>query len=102
MSSKMVVISLMVGVLFNAAPSADFFSETGLESYSTNSALLAQTTNTIGKTYYVSAVTGNDSNNGLTTDKPFKTIQKGVDAAQAGGTVYVMNGTYTQAKGANR
>ncbi|MBH8565381.1 right-handed parallel beta-helix repeat-containing protein [Nostoc sp. CENA67] len=102
MSSKMVVISLMVGVLFNAAPSADLFYETGLETYSKNSTLLAQTTNTIGKTYYVSAVTGNDSNNGLTTDKPFKTIQKGVDAAKAGDTVYVMNGTYTQVTGSNR
>ncbi|BAZ51282.1 right-handed parallel beta-helix repeat-containing protein [Nostoc ellipsosporum NOK] len=102
MSSKMVVISLVVGVLFNAAPSTDLFYETGLESHSTNSTLLAQTTNNIGTTYYVSAVNGNDSNKGLTKDKPFKTIQKGVDAAKAGDTVYVMNGTYTQGKGSNR
>ncbi|QSJ18510.1 right-handed parallel beta-helix repeat-containing protein [Nostoc sp. UHCC 0702] len=101
MSSKMIVISLMVGVLFNAAPSADFFYKTGLESNSTNSTLLAQTTSTRGKTYYVSA-TGNNNNNGLTKDKPFQTIQKAVDAAKAGDTVYVMNGTYTQAKGSNR
>ena len=43
--------------------------------------------------YYVSALSGNDSNNG-TENAPFATINKGIAAVSAGGTVYVMNGEY--------
>ncbi|MCK9479013.1 MAG: Ig-like domain-containing protein [Firmicutes bacterium] len=45
------------------------------------------------KVLYVSAV-GNDSNNGLTEDKPFGTIQKAMDNASAGTKIIVKNGIY--------
>ena len=44
--------------------------------------------------YYVSALLGSDSNGG-TENAPFATINKGIAQLSAGGTVYVMNGTYT-------
>lgn len=44
-------------------------------------------------TYYVST-SGNDSNNGQSKDKPFKTIDKALDKAKAGTTIYLMGGTY--------
>ena len=37
---------------------------------------------------------GNDSNDG-TPDRPFKTIQKALDTVQAGGTIYVREGSYS-------
>ena len=43
--------------------------------------------------YYV-APTGSDSNSG-TIDKPFATLQKGVNTAVAGDTVYIRGGTYS-------
>ena len=43
--------------------------------------------------YYVSALMGNDSNNG-TEGAPFATINRGIAEVSAGGTVYVMNGEY--------
>ena len=43
--------------------------------------------------YYVSASLGNDLNGG-TKNAPFATINKGIAEVSAGGTVYVMNGTY--------
>ncbi|MDZ8078801.1 MAG: choice-of-anchor Q domain-containing protein [Nostoc sp. DcaGUA01] len=49
------------------------------------------------KTYYVSG-SGNDSNNGLTKTTAFRTLQRAANLVTAGGTVYVMNGTYTQEK----
>lgn len=48
-----------------------------------------------GKTYYVSGE-GNDSNNGLSKDKAFRTLQKAADLTNPGDTVLVMNGTYTK------
>ncbi|MHB8562613.1 MAG: right-handed parallel beta-helix repeat-containing protein [Acidiferrobacteraceae bacterium] len=46
-----------------------------------------------GTTYYVST-TGSDSNNGLTIQTPFLTLQHAVDTVGPGGTVEVMGGTY--------
>lgn len=43
--------------------------------------------------YYVSALLGNDSNNG-SENAPFATINKGIAAVSAGGTVFVMEGEY--------
>ena len=43
--------------------------------------------------YYVSALSGNDTNSG-SENAPFATINKGIAAVSAGGTVYVMNGEY--------
>lgn len=44
--------------------------------------------------YYVSA-NGSDSYDGLTKDKPFKTLTKALSNAEAGTTIYLMNGTYS-------
>lgn len=44
--------------------------------------------------YYVSP-TGLDTNNGLSTDAPFKTIQKAAALTNPGDTVHIMPGTYT-------
>lgn len=49
-----------------------------------------------GNTYFVSG-TGNDNNNGLKESSAFRTLQKAADLVKAGDTVYIMNGTYTQA-----
>jgi len=43
--------------------------------------------------FYISDEFGLDTNNG-SEDSPFKTINKGILEVEAGGTVYVMNGTY--------
>ncbi|MBF2047353.1 MAG: right-handed parallel beta-helix repeat-containing protein [Elainella sp. C42_A2020_010] len=48
------------------------------------------------KSYYVSGQ-GNDNNTGLSSNSPFRTLQKAADLTQPGDTVYVMNGTYTYA-----
>lgn len=45
--------------------------------------------------YYVSP-DGNDANDGLTADKPFKTIQKAADLAQPRCTVHLAGGEYKQ------
>ena len=44
--------------------------------------------------YYVSSISGSDTNNGLSESSPFATINKGVSMVNAGGTIFVMNGTY--------
>ena len=46
-----------------------------------------------GRTFHVSASTGNDSNPG-TADQPFRTLARGVRDVAAGSTVYVAPGTY--------
>ena len=43
--------------------------------------------------YYVSNELGSDGNNGLETS-PFQTINRAISEVEAGGTVYVMEGTY--------
>lgn len=48
--------------------------------------------------YYVSALTGSDSNNGLTTTTAFRTIQKAADRTNPGDFVYIMDGIYSEAK----
>jgi hypothetical protein len=45
----------------------------------------------------VSALTGSDSNNGLTTNTAFRNIQKAADLTNPGDFVYIMNGTYSEA-----
>lgn len=57
-------------------------------------ALMIVTEKTNASNYYVNAATGNNSNNGLSIDKAFKTLQKAADKTVAGDTVFVMNGTY--------
>jgi parallel beta-helix repeat protein len=46
--------------------------------------------------YFISSLIGNDNtNNGLSFTTPFATIQKAADLTNAGDTVFVLNGTYT-------
>lgn len=44
--------------------------------------------------YYVSSENGSDSNDGLSVENAFATINKGIQAVEPGGTVYVMEGDY--------
>lgn len=76
--------------------------QTATESASQESASLGQvyasasnTTTPGGRQYYV-IPSGSDSNNGLTLDKPFKTIQKAVELAVAGDTINLAPGIYKQ------
>ena len=54
--------------------------------------VLCLTQITLSTNYYVSP-NGNDNNPG-TLSQPFQTIQKGIDVALAGDTVFIMEGTY--------
>ncbi len=55
-------------------------------------------TNAFAVDYYVSALTGADSNNGLTSTSAFRTIQKAANLTNPGDFVYIMNGTYSETK----
>lgn len=46
-------------------------------------------------TYYYVSPSGNDSNDGTTKDKPFKTLTKALSKANAGTTIFLMNGTHS-------
>lgn len=50
------------------------------------------------RTYYVSAKTGDDENDGLSPKTPFETIARALRAVQGkkGGVIYLMEGTYEQ------
>ncbi len=50
-----------------------------------------------GTAYYVSG-SGNDSNNGLTPETAFRTLQKAADLTFPGDTVLAMNGDYTNSR----
>jgi hypothetical protein len=52
----------------------------------------------IASNYYVSASSGSDLNNGLTSSTAFKTIQKAADLTNPGDTVFIMEGTYSEVK----
>ncbi len=45
--------------------------------------------------YYVSTLTGNDGNKGLSAKKAFLTLQAASDGTLPGDTVFIMNGTYS-------
>ena len=49
--------------------------------------------------YYVSATNGANTNDGTTVSKAYRTIQKASDVSQAGDTIFIMNGTYTNPAG---
>jgi len=56
-------------------------------------------TGIVSRTYYV-ATTGSDTNNGISINTPFKTIQKAVDLATSpGDTILVLPGVYRQTSG---
>jgi len=48
-----------------------------------------------GNVYYVDKANGNDLNNGLSLQTPWKTIKKAGETAMAGDTVYIRAGIYT-------
>ncbi len=48
-----------------------------------------------GYAFYVSALTGDDSNDGLTASTAFRTIDRAYSAAEAGDSIAVLQGTYT-------
>jgi hypothetical protein len=48
--------------------------------------------------YYVSALTGSNNNTGLSETSAFASIQNAADLTTPGDTVFVMNGTYSDAK----
>ncbi len=56
---------------------------------------LAETANSVKATWYVSSQ-GNDAANGVSPDAPFKTIQRAIDLAQPGESIYVLPGIYMQ------
>ena len=56
--------------------------------------LLICSTRLISNSYYVSN-TGSDTNNGLSPDNAFATLQYAANTTQAGDTVWVENGVYT-------
>ena len=47
-----------------------------------------------GEVYYVSATLGNDTYNGLSADKPFRTLAHAVEKMSEGSICYVMGGVY--------
>ncbi|HVG42996.1 MAG TPA: hypothetical protein VM888_15395, partial [Chitinophagaceae bacterium] len=53
------------------------------------------TTKTFATNYYVSALTGSNSNSGTSSGQAFATIKKAADLTNPGDTVFIMNGTYT-------
>jgi len=61
-------------------------------SFTTANALVTPGAGT-GQTYYVST-TGSNSNNGLSPQAPFQTIQQAVNTVGPGGTIEVMAGNY--------
>jgi hypothetical protein len=84
-----------------SAGNNNFSSWTGCTSATTTACTVTMTGNETAtaayaapKTYYVSG-TGNDSNDGLSQQTAFLTIQHAADLTEPGDTVYVMNGTYT-------
>ena len=56
--------------------------------------LLCHVSLAIAENYYVSATTGDDSNNGLTIETAFKTISKAVSVLKAGDTCFIRGGDY--------
>lgn len=58
--------------------------------------LLAYLSSMNATNYYVSQILGNDSNNGLSHETPFFSLQKAHDATIPGDIVFVMNGVYTK------
>jgi len=46
--------------------------------------------------FYVNALTGADTNNGIDTATPFKTIYKALSVAASGGKIYIAAGTYSE------
>lgn len=51
-----------------------------------------------GQVFYVSANSGNDGNDGLSTSSPWRSLQSGIKRLQAGQTLLVMDGDYRELK----
>jgi len=57
--------------------------------------LFLMTTNVLGANYYIDP-NGNDRNDGLNINTPWKTLVKGIQDAKPGDTVYLREGVYRQ------
>ncbi len=87
------------GSVFNLASGTTYDFELTSTAFSTNQYFSATTrsdnfpdaTNT---TYHVSAITGDDSNNGLSPSQPFRTLAKALSVASAGAKILLYDGTY--------
>jgi parallel beta-helix repeat protein len=49
----------------------------------------------MNKSFYVSSTNGNDRSSGTDQNNPFASLQKAADVAEAGDTIYVMPGNYS-------
>lgn len=83
MSKKIVAMLMAVAMAFSLLPTAAFATE--------------DETQTAGKTIYVDAANGNDTQEGVGTDsdKAYKTIAAAVAAAESGDTIQLGEGNYT-------
>ena len=55
--------------------------------------IVAMMGSVMGQSYYVSSSTGSNRNDG-SKGSPFKNLQKALDVAEAGATIYVAEGNY--------
>jgi hypothetical protein len=62
---------------------------------------MANTTPLFSINFYVNGVSGSNSSAGTSVAKAFLTLQKAADVSQAGDTIFVMNGTYTNSAPGN-
>lgn len=92
-SQLFVFMGILTG-LFPTERTRAYVSESVTEAARDRPADMPLIANNVPRTYHVSP-TGSDSNNGLSTSSPFKTIQKAANLTNPGDTVLIMNGTYT-------
>jgi hypothetical protein len=94
-SVKVLTLTALITLTFNCIPaSAKFEPAAPAEALAPRKVFLPIVNKQFGSIYYVSP-SGKDTNPG-TIDRPFKTIQTGVDRLTAGDTLYVRGGTYSE------
>lgn len=88
--ASLVLPCLLTSMVSGDKITASLFNQVGQLFTPNKPTLYSEITTT---TYYVSA-NGSDSNNGLSTNTPFQTIQKAADLTNPGDKVLIMNGVY--------